>query len=323
MIPIQRLRIATPYGVAESINWLIKNAMGLSKKNAGIVKELPNTSILNENTRFECKLAFIGDIMTAENSSVKISDGMKEFLSDADYLVGNFEGVITKERKAIQPFAFDQRHDENIIEMLTDLFEPRKTYLSLSNNHAGDFGEEEFLKSAKMLETRNFNVFGWRKKPFFDINDSIRLISGTMWSNRNCNFISRLENAKNHIKQGAFNFFYPHFGYELELYPRPGIVKMARGLIREFDAIIGHHPHCPQPVTTEEFSGINKLLAYSLGDFCGVLTTKKYQYGILVKAELARDEKKRMLIGKVEWRLTKCSSLGDGNFIVSLSDDRI
>ena len=317
------LTLASPYNVTESIYWLVKSVTGPIRNNSGIVENIPNSYILNREVKPRYKLAFIGDMMPSGNSSINISNGVKEFFSDSDYLIGNFEGTITESKKDALILLSDLRHNKKYIEILTDLFPPEKTYLSLSNNHAGDFGKEEFFKSVKILESKNFNVFGWNERPYFDINDNIRIVSGTMWSNRNRDYVFMLENAGHQIKPGAFNFLYPHFGYELELYPRPEIVRMGKDLIREFGAIIGHHPHCPQPVSVESVNEINKLLAYSLGDFSGALTTKKYQYGIVLKVELGQNEAGEWLLGKVEWHLTRCSSLPNGDFIVNLSDEHI
>ncbi|MGD9015256.1 MAG: CapA family protein, partial [Candidatus Omnitrophota bacterium] len=317
------LTVTTPYGLVESIYWLVKNVTGPSKTNAGIVGNIPNSYILNKNIKSKYKLTFIGDIMPTAESLVDFTDELKEFLSDSDYLIANFEGTITEWRKDALILISDRRHNRKIMEILTSLFPPEKTYLSVSNNHAGDFGKREFFKSVKMLESRNFNVFGWNERPYFDINDKIRIISGTMWSNRSCDYVFRLENAKDNIKPGAFNFLYPHFGYEFELYPRPQIVEMVKSMIQEFDAIIGHHTHCPQPVSAESVKGTNRLLGYSLGDFISVRRAKNYQYGIIAKVELGYNEGGEWLLGRVEWRLTKCSFLSNSDFIVSLSSKPI
>ncbi len=315
--------LASPYNVTESIYWLAKNVSGTIRNNSGIVENIPNSCILNRNVRSRYKLGFVGDILPAKNRSVNISPGVKEFFSDSDYLIGNFEGTITGSRKNALILLSDLRHNKKNIETLIDLFPPERTYLSVSNNHAGDFGKEEFLKSVKVLESRNFNVFGWNERPYFDINDDIRIVSGTMWSNRDRDYVFMLKDAEHQMRPGAFNFLYPHFGYEFELYPRPEIVALARHLIRKFGAIIGHHSHCPQPVSAESVNGINKVVAYSLGDFSGALTTKKYQYGIVLKVELGQNGSGEWLLGKVEWHLTRCRSLPNGDFIVSLSDERI
>jgi hypothetical protein len=310
--------IATPYNPIESMYWLLKYATGLSEKNSGIVEAIPNSYTLNKGIKAKYKLIFIGDMMPTGNSFISISPALREFLSDGDYLVANLEGVITESKKGALILVSDRRHTKRIIDMLANIFPPRKIYLSVANNHSGDFGEEEFFESVKMLESQNFNVFGWNERPFADINGEVRIISGTMWSNRPCDYVFMLEGAEDQIKPGAFNFLYPHFGYEFELYPRPAIVKIGKELIQKFDALIGHHSHCPQPISAESVSGVNKLLGYSLGNFFSVRATKKYQYGIVLKVELGQNEEGEWLVGEVQWRSTKSTPLQNGNFVVNL-----
>lgn len=317
------LTLASPYNVTESIYWLVKSVTGPVRNDTGTVENIPNPYILNAGVKPIYTLAFIGDIMPAGNSSINISAGVKGFLSGSDYLIGNFEGTITDSKKDALILLSDLRHNEKYLETLADLFPPEKTYLSVSNNHAGDFGREEFLESVKILESKKFNAFGWNGRPYFDINGDIRIVSGTMWSNRDRDYVFKLEDAGHQIRPGAFNVLYPHFGYELELYPRPEMVGMGKELIREFGAVIGHHPHCPQPVTAASVNAINKLLAYSLGDFSGALTTKKYQYGIVLKIGLGQNGSGEWLLGKIEWRFTRCSRLPNGDFIVRLSDEPV
>lgn len=73
------------------------------------------------------------------------------------------------------------------------------------------------------------------------------------------------------------NILFPHWGYELETYPRPEIVHLAKTYAREFDAILGHHPHTVQPFTTDRLRYGNRPIAYSLGDFCSNIPFKAYQ----------------------------------------------
>jgi len=248
---------------------------------------------------------------------VHICPDLREFFGKSDYLIANLEGIISKARKKGLFSPSDQRQDKRIIGLLSGLFPPERTYLSVANNHAEDYGEKAFLESIALLESQNFRVFGWNERPFFDINESIRIVSGTMWSNRTCEYIAKLKIAGEYTKPAAFNILYPHFGYEHELYPRPEIVTIGRKLIQQFDAVLGHHSHCPQAVTIEPIGGTNRLLAYSLGNFIGAFRARKYQSGIALKLEVGQDQAKAWLVGKVEWRLIKCAPLPDGEFILS------
>jgi len=306
--------ISTPYNLRESIGWLKRNAAGLSKKNAGIVKCVPNYHIVNPRVKPQYKVAFVGDIAPSARSRITFDRELKQFVSGSDCLVANFAGTIVGKGQKVVPF--DQAHTAQIRDMLADFFPPEKTCISVANNHAGDFGKKVFLESVGMLHSHGFRVFGWNELPCIDVNDDIRLINGTMWSNRPCDYVCKLEDSERHIKPGAFNFLYPHFGYELELYPRPGIVALGRELIAKFDAVIGDHSHCPQPVTIEDIKGIKKVLAYSMGDFCTSAKMKKYQYGIALKMELGRNDFGRLLAGSVEWCLTRCTPLPGGDFMV-------
>jgi len=317
----QAINIATPYNFRETIGWVVRNITGPCRKNAGIVESIPYSYVLNKGVKAEYKAAFVGDIMPTFRRHVKFGSDIKEFIRGSDFLVGNFSGTITDKRKGFLNLSLDQRHVPEIRDMLAEFFPPEKTYLSVCNNHMGDFDKNAFLNSVSMLESRGFNVFGWHKRPYADVNKDIRVLIGTMWSNRDCDSICRLEDAESHKKQNAFNFLYPHIGYELEANPRPEIVRLGRKLIQKFDAVIGDHSHWPQHVTSESIGGINKLLAYSLGDFCGGLPLKKYQHGMILKAQIGRDDRGMQLIGRVEWRITRFTPASNGEVTLDLAKE--
>ena len=312
------LTVATPYNACETAGWLIRNVTGPGRKNAGLVKCIPNDYVFNKGIECKYRIIAVGDIMPMNGRRLSIGKKLSEFVSDGDCLIGNLAGTITGAKRKRWPPALDQRHGTQIIDALSDFFPPKKTYLSVANNHAGDFGKEAFLKSTEALKMRGFGIFGWNEHPCAIINEELRIITGTMWSNRSCDYVFTLDEAEQHIKSEAFNLLYPHFGFELERYPRPDTVKLARGLIQKFDAIVGGHPHCPQPVTRETVSGFARLLAYSLGDFCCGLKMKKYQYGVVLKIEAGQDKSGNWVVGKSQWRLTRCQPETDGHFSVDL-----
>jgi poly-gamma-glutamate synthesis protein (capsule biosynthesis protein) len=312
--------VATPYTDRESVRWLVRYMAGSPIKSAGIAPGASSPCVLNEGVTCRHRLAVIGDIMGMRGHRLVIQDALKEFTSDSDCLIGNLEGTITAKRAAIWPISFNERHDTAIAETLAGLFPARKTYLCVSNNHAGDFGKEEFSGSIRTLESKGFNVFGWRDKPYIDINDNMRVVSGTMWSNRKCDYLATLETAEDFAKQGAFSLLYPHMGYEFESSPRPEIVRVAKRAVSIFDAVIAHHPHWPQPVMSEKAGPGSRLLAYSLGDFCCGLRKRLWRYGIVMKMEIGQDHAGKWLAGKVEWRPTECVMMPDGRFLVKISD---
>lgn len=307
---------ATPYDDRESLGWIARNLFGLSGKNAGVVKQLKSPYVFNEQVERRYRVAVIGDIMPMHGSRLVLDARLKEFIGGSDCLIGNFEGTITEKKSAIWPIAFDQRHGPAITEDLAKIFPPDKTYLSVSNNHAGDFGEIEFFKSIGILKSAGFNVFGWSGAPFVDVNDGLRVVAGTMWSNRDFSRCLRIDRAKDHIRRAAFNLVYPHMGYELELYPRPEIAALAKDMADSFDAVIANHPHCPQPVTTHYVNGCNRIIAYSLGDFCCSLKLKTMQYGLMITMDMAQTAAGDWVTGMAKWQHTECVPSPDDNFRV-------
>lgn len=308
---------ATPYDIRESIGWVVRNMAGLSGRNASVVERLESPYTFNERVKCRYRLAVIGDIMPMRGSRLEISPQLKEFIGESDFLIGDFEGTITKRRSALwPPISFDQRHDDAILEDLAEIFDPHKTYFSVSHNHTGDFGEEEFFRSVGVLKKAGFNVFGWRANPFADINNDLRIVAGTMWSNRAFADVQPVEKAKDHIRPGAFNILYPHMGYELELYPRPEIAAFAKKMADSFDAVIADHPHCPQPVTAYRTGDAGRIIAYSLGDFCCSLMMKIMQYGLVMKLEIGQSDSGKWLAGRAMWQYTECVPSSRGHFIV-------
>ncbi|MHA1284921.1 MAG: CapA family protein [Promethearchaeota archaeon] len=310
-VDFKRKRFAMPYSLKEGIGWLYRYYRGPKIKNEGNIQYIPSDFILNEIKPL-LALTFIGDIMELADRDLIIDESVKDFAKGSDYLIGNFEGTITNEKRIFM----DQRHKPQIMDALESLFNPSKTYLNIANNHGCDFGEKIARNSIKMLENRGFNVFGIKDNPFIDINENIRIISGTQWSNRPCKFISKLEESERYIKPNILNILFPHWGYETELFPRLETIRLANFLLTKFDAIIGHHSHTPQPITYQEINNIKKLIAYSLGDFSFGLDIKEkrfkvFRYGIVLKVDIGEMENGKLQLGHIKWHFVKTRKISE------------
>jgi len=290
----------------ESIWWLWRNVR-LKRKNPENITFLPKKICLNK-INSEYSLVFIGDIMDLGHKFLEISSGLKNFVQASDFLIGNFEAIITDAK----PRGVDQVHDEKVIEGLKKFYPPSRTYLSVANNHAGDFGRAIFERSVQILADAGFNVFGTVQNPVIELTSDVHVATGTMWSNRTCDFITYIKDIKrSHLKAKAMNIFYPHWGYDLELYPRLPLIKVAQKFLQHFDAIVGHHTHSPEPIiSVSGFNGsLTKLCAYSLGDFCfgkqfGRLLSYllyNYNYGVVLKMEIGTTNEGHWATGEIEW----------------------
>ena len=221
-----------------------------------------------------------------------------EFFQDCDAIVGNLEGMITSHRKSRLA---QQRHNEEIISSLADAFPVQRIYLIVANNHAADFGVEVFRNTIERLESWGFHVLGQRERPYLDIAECARIVTGSTWSNQSCDWIAEFRDARTVPQIPAINILCPHWGYELEFYPRLHIVQMGQDLLNQFDAIIGHHSHTPQPIARLDCGGKPRLIAYSLGDFCTGIKYRNYRNGIALRITLGRTHGGSWAIGAVEW----------------------
>jgi len=308
--------LGSPYSLKENFGWFKRYICGPNPNNYGNVEYLSKSTRLNNITP-KYTISFIGDIMDLNLKDLIIGENVKSFISGSDFLIGNFEAILTSEKKFIN----GKRHKPQIMDALENLFPPKKTYLSIANNHSGDFGERSFSNSVNQLKRRGFNVFGTEKIPFLDLANDVRVVGATQWSNRPCDYLIKLEESSQYLRNDSFNLLFPHWSYEMELYPRIETIKQGLKLLNKFDALVGHHSHCPQPVSYFPIGCHNKLIAYSLGDFCDSKEFEMHKYGIAIKIEIGTDINGKWEVGKCNWNFLKTWSLSETQFIVDIVDN--
>ncbi len=298
-----------PYSKKEVFRWFFNRIFGPSKRFKKKTQFIPHELTLNKTFTPDYKIGFVGDIMKMFGYELIFHESIKNFFKDVDLIVGNLEGILT-----LQPgFVAAQRHEDDIMRQLSDLRPPEKWLLCLSNNHSGDFGIADFIFQLDRLRWEGFNVFGRKDIPNYLYKETLNFVSGSMWSNQdNCNYMSHFDEIDDNFIRDSkiFNILYPHWNYEYELYPRPKIMKKAKQLLKKWDLIFGHHPHVVQPITRIDCNGINKLLAYSGGNFAAGLPVKAHKYGLIMKCDIGQllSNKSQLAVGNVEWRFTKANN---------------
>jgi len=275
---------------------------GHSKRNKKNVEHIcPKKEVFSKNKAIN--FGFTGDVMPIDKE-FKISSELKKFTKNMDYVIINLEGIITKKRRM-----WAEAHDESIIENIKKEFPKSEIVIYCANNHSGDFGREEFNKSIAILE-KHFKVFGTEEKPSIQIGN-VNLCAVTFWSNQENSFtfeVSRdekeaIKKINKQLKKDCFNILLPHWGDEMHLYPNKSQVAMADKLLEKWDSIVGNHPHCPQPVSVKKVKGKDKIVAYSLGDFCFKLNWKLFEKGAIVKLGISTG--KSPVLTKVEHENTR------------------
>ncbi|TNC85473.1 MAG: hypothetical protein CSH37_07655 [Thalassolituus sp.] len=309
----EKRRWRDPYPCApDALSLLWRNLKGPSTANPQAVNYPASKTLVANDITPELTVGFGGDVMMMFGRELTASDGVKAFFEGCDSIVLNMEGVVTDKPKK----GPDQKHDHAIMDQLATIFPADKTWLSLANNHAADFGADECLKSAELLHNKGFRTFGLKDAPYADVHPALRIIGGTQWSNRDdkgvLNWLD--ERPEQHRRDGSFNMLMPHWGYEMECFPRTWGVNMMQQWLQQFDGVIGHHSHTPQPLTLIEQDGVNAVAGYSLGGFCFGLSKRNamglmhYGYGMIAKVTIGRlkSNPDQYAIGEVQWQLIEC-----------------
>lgn len=308
--------VSTPYSFEEKMAWLSNNLFGPSTEYKELTPFIPETITLNEITS-KVTIASIGDIMMIPGKRLTFSDELKQFFSEADYLIGNFEGTITSEPRGL----LDSKHNEQILVDLKGLFPAEKFILTNANNHTCDYSKEELQRSYALQKQHGFIPIGLKEEATVLLKEKINVASVTKWSNKPCPSLAEFGDINKVFNpEAVFNLLSPHWGYEMQLYPNPKQIEKANDLLKEWDMIVGHHSHVPQVITSYKVKGNNKLVAYSLGDFCTFATPEKYLYGIAVKAQIGPDAQGVWRVGKVEWRFSFVNHLDNANIRIELTD---
>lgn len=307
---------ATPYSFSEKLAWLSNNLFGPSTQHKELTSFIPETTSLNKVSP-KITIAFLGDIMMMPGRRIIFSDELKLFFSDADYLVGNFEGTITSARRGL----LGSKHSEQILVDLKALFPSERTILTNANNHTCDYPKEELERSVRLQKQHGYIPIGLKHEPTALLHTNISVASVTRWSNKPCPYLAEFDSVdKVYNPNAVFNILSPHWGYEMQLYPNPKQIKKTKELLNKWDMIVGHHSHIPQVISSHKVNDSDKLVAYSLGDFSTFAKLDKYLYGIVVKTEIGPDAKGKWKTGKVEWRFSYVNHLDSKTSRIELTD---
>jgi len=310
-----------PYPWREAVSWLAKNLCGPARDYGDLTTPI-HPEVCGDVITPRLTVAFVGDILPFGGRQFSVGEDVKEFFAGTTLLVGNFEGTLIDGRR---PRLFlGQAHTPATLDFLADLFPPERTLLTCANNHAGEYGWARFTRSQEMLEDRGFRVIGRADEPAVLVNEQVLIAAGTVWLNRPCGYVSRLDTLA-HCSgvDAAFRIVCPHWGYELEAYPRPAQIAEARRLLGQWDAIVGHHSHWPQPVALDDSTASRRLVAYSLGNFTFGLDLAKHLQGAMLRVELGPRPDGRWAVGRIHWRHTRIRLVGRCDAVVETITDPV
>lgn len=221
------------------------------------------------------KLKLCGDIW-AVNKTFNIESNMLE----ADVIVANLETPITSSDSPIQKAGPSLKSSKDIFKKnIMSLFSDKNLFLTLANNHIGDYGEQGIKDTIDVLNELKIKYsgvsinneydpylfeFGDTKIDIYTIGEKQFCISGI--NKLGINYISPKIYAKisESKRKGHFVIVSIHAAAEMFPFVSPYLKELYRSYIDiGADIIHGHHSHVGQGY--EEYK--NGLIFYGMGNF--------------------------------------------------------
>lgn len=220
-------------------------------------------------------IGFVGDVMPLMWREATFAADIASFFADCEVVVGNLEGILTRQNW----FPFLQKHTPAIFEYLARAAPREKWVLGVANNHAPDFGDDDFAGTLRAIERFGMRWVGSLDRPSIDLLPDVTLTAWTEWTNGPTALVPLRDPGP--PAHGAIHIAYPHWGYEMERSPRPA----QRRSLPKYDAVVGHHAHLPQEPEIVD----GRLVAWSLGNFVTEVRLRTMGEGALLKLGVARD----------------------------------
>ena len=269
-----------------------KNCIKSQAKADSLNFDLKSNSISKNIT-----ITAVGDIMFGTNfpskkylpqneDCIPLIKNVKEFFNKTDIIFGNLEGCISDDAPA------RKRCNDPTKCYLYRM--PKKfgnclkfagfNLISLANNHTWDFGEKGVEDTKNVLNNLGINYAGLDYKPYtiFDLNENTKIGFCSFAPNYRTPSLLNIEKAQSIVRElsktcevvivsfhgGGEGSKYQHVTRKTEYCygeNRGNVYNFSHAMIDAgADVIIGHGPHVTRAIDIYK----DKLIAYSLGNFC-------------------------------------------------------
>lgn len=240
----------------------------------GTFSDLNTHEAKTEQEPVKNRMRFVGDVMLARNVEFLIDTYGISYVTSllpehpkGAYLVGNFEGSIpvTHVPTKSMTFSFSVRPEH-----VQSLSEYGFTHLGLSNNHAYDFGFDDFVHTQNVLSGSSLSTFGDPGELATSSVTTVRMGSTTValigiYAVESTPLLHDVVSVfKNASFTSDIQIAYVHWGEEYKLLHNSTQETLSHALVDAgADLVVGHHPHVIQDVELYK----NVPIFYSLGNF--------------------------------------------------------
>ena len=200
-----------------------------------------------------------------------LTEKIEHFFKEADEVVFNLEGPVTKNKSVSQNTVFGERghmsftFDQNTTKDF--LKNTRASVVFLGNNHILNFGQEGLIETENFLKENKVGYFGdikGKSEPLMKeiTGKKVAYVAFNQFLGENAQSVSgTIRQLK---KNNDFVVLYAHWGTEYAQKENEQQIEWAHSFIDAgADLVIGSHPHVVEPIETYK----NKIIFYSLGNF--------------------------------------------------------
>lgn len=322
-------RFVNPYPIKDWIGVVRRNVTQRpTAHHADLTDWVPDGTAIDESVDVRLRLGFLGDAMPVGERSVSIDPTIVEMLSSCDAVVVNFEGVLWfGPGDPPKVFAAQRHRDLRVLETLAKVIPRDRLLVSMANNHAADFGIEHYRRTCEAIRDAGFRLIGTTDSPGARVGDEVFVAAATRWTNQRHDYLPMIGRGDDPFgvslvdRDAACNLLVPHWSYEHELYPRPEVIEMAHGLLDEWDGLVGHHPHVPNPISSVDHGGRPRLVAWSLGQASTDIEWPIYRHGLVLVAGVGPRPDGRWGVGGIERRFVKIGLPDDSTVQLESRDE--
>jgi poly-gamma-glutamate synthesis protein (capsule biosynthesis protein) len=279
-------------------------------------------TIVKKDTLITATINVVGDLMchSTQFNYAHVKDDsfdfngvfseVKQYLSDADFTIGNLETVLAGKKKRYSGYPYFNAPDDFLLAIKEAGFD----FLVNANNHAIDKGAKGVKRTIKKMDELGINHTGAYSSQrdrdsirIFNINGIHLAILAYSYSTNGVpipkgkNYIINLidydliekDIANARSKRLDIVLVYFHFGEEYQRQPNSYQKEVINNTIKAgADIIIGSHPHVVQPVDyfkTNQANLDTGFVAYSLGNFISNQRWKYSDAGVIVKINVSKN----------------------------------
>lgn len=276
-------QLKSPYGVLKTLDWLWNYVKGGNQTNLTSMADIPKSYVLSQKP-FDFTLAFIGDLMGTSKKRLKLTPALTQWFHDSDLIVGNLEGPLVE----TDDLVFIKQHNSpQLLKDLSAILPMDRWAFSLANNHAFDYGQNGLNLTQKIISESGAQYFGLKTCPYLELKD-ICIWGAADFSNiKNDSLVlnSQLFN-KADLNHQKYQILFTHWGQEFYFYPNEKQISNRKKEFGNFDFLVGHHSHTPQPIVFDH----NKGTAFSLGNFYIYFNKKMMRKGKVIKLNFSGKE---------------------------------